>query len=69
VWFPTAALSSYIKWEEIDSNSAMATLSYKGVSASGVFSFNEKGEIINFVAERYMDSNNLFAIINKAYNV
>lgn len=45
VWFPTAALSSYIKWEEIDSNSAMATLSYKGVSASGVFSFNEKGRL------------------------
>ncbi|MCX9073426.1 MAG: hypothetical protein OIN88_02025 [Candidatus Methanoperedens sp.] len=27
VWFPTAALSSYIKWEVIDSNSARATMS------------------------------------------
>ncbi|MBO8129159.1 MAG: hypothetical protein H0Z39_08185 [Peptococcaceae bacterium] len=53
VWFPTAALSSYITWEEIDANSAKATMSYRGVTASGVFMFNEKGEVINFVAERY----------------
>lgn len=53
VWFPTAALSSYITWEEIDANSAKATMSYGGVTASGIFKFNEKGEVINFVAERY----------------
>ncbi len=53
VWFPTAALNNYIEWEEIDSNTAKATMSYGGVSASGVFKFNEKGEVINFTAERY----------------
>lgn len=52
---PTAALSDTIQWEEIDSNSAKATMSYKGVTASGVFTFNEKGEILNFVAQRYGD--------------
>lgn len=55
MWFPTAALSDYIQWEGIDSNSAKATMSYRGVTASGVFTFNEKGEVLNFVAQRYGD--------------
>jgi hypothetical protein len=53
VWFPTAALSSYITWEEIDANAAKATMSYGGVTASGVFTFNDQGEVIYFTAERY----------------
>lgn len=57
VWFPTAALSSYIKWEEVDANSARATMTYGGITASGVFTFNEKGEVLNFVAQRYRDVN------------
>ncbi|MCG9967368.1 hypothetical protein L9W92_04765 [Pelotomaculum terephthalicicum JT] len=56
-WFPTAALSSYIKWEEIDANSARATMSYAGITASGVFTFNEKGEVLSLVAERYGEFN------------
>jgi len=62
VWFPTASLSSYVTWEEIDSNSAKATMSYRGVTASGVFIFNEKGEVINFVAERYMELNGQYVL-------
>jgi hypothetical protein len=57
MWFPSAALSNYIKWEEIDSNSAKATMSYGGVTASGIFFFNEKHQVINFVAQRYMEKN------------
>ncbi|MDW7675783.1 MAG: DUF6544 family protein [Bacillota bacterium] len=53
VWFPTAALSNYITWEEIDQKSALATMSYGGVTASGVFNFNQKGEVVSFTAERY----------------
>ncbi|WP_066636427.1 DUF6544 family protein [Desulfolucanica intricata] len=55
VWFPTAALSSYITWEEINANSAKATMSYGEVTASGIFTFNEKGEVVNFSAKRYGD--------------
>ncbi|HBW38722.1 DUF6544 family protein [Desulfosporosinus sp. BICA1-9] len=55
MWFPTAALSEYIQWEGIDSNSAKATMSYMGVTASGVYTFSEKGEILSFVAQRYGD--------------
>ncbi|MCL5056654.1 MAG: hypothetical protein M1130_01385 [Actinobacteria bacterium] len=62
VWFPTAALSSYIEWEEIDANSAKATMSYGGITASGVFTFNGKGEVISLVAERYGEFNGRFLI-------
>lgn len=62
MWFPSAALSNYIKWEEIDSNSAKATMSYGGVTASGVFVFNEKQEVINFVAQRYMEIDGQYSL-------
>jgi len=55
-WFPTAALSDYIKWEEIDAHSARATMSYGGITASGVFTFNDQGEPVRFIAKRYRDT-------------
>lgn len=54
VWFPSAALSPYIKWEEIDSLSARATMNYHGTEGSGVFYFNENGDFKKFIALRYM---------------
>lgn len=62
MWFPTAYLSKYIVWEAIDNNSAKATMSYKGVTVSAVVYFNEKGELINFVADRYMDVGGKFKL-------
>ncbi len=62
VWFPMAALSDYIRWDPIDANSARATMSYGDVSASGVFSFNEKGENTQFVADRYFDNNGTYTL-------
>lgn len=53
-WFPSAALSPFITWEAIDSTSARATMSYAGVSASGVFTFSEDGRLLHFSAKRYM---------------
>ena len=57
-WFPTALLpSDYLEWKEIDSNSARAVIKDNGYTASGIFTFNEKGEIIKFVTnDRYMES-------------
>ena len=57
-WFPTALLpSDYLEWKEIDSNSAQAIIKDKGYTASGIFTFNEKGEIIKFVTnDRYMEA-------------
>jgi hypothetical protein len=52
-WFPSAALSNYIQWEALDSLSAKATMNYGGINASGIFHFNENGDITSFEAERY----------------
>lgn len=62
VWFPTAALNNYIIWNEIDDNNAQATMTYKGVTASGLFSFNDKGEVIKFEAERYGEFDKKFRL-------
>ena len=45
---PNAALQDYIVWEAIDDLHAKATISYYGSSASGIFMFNEKGEMLSF---------------------
>jgi len=57
IWFPSAALSPYIKWEPIDENCVKATMSYNGTVGSGIYYFNEKGEPIKFVTKRYKDIN------------
>lgn len=45
---PNAALQNYIVWEEIDDLHAKATISYYGITASGIFTFNENGEMLSF---------------------
>ena len=55
IWFPTAVVSDYISWEEIDTHSAKATMHYGEISASGIFRFNDSGDVIGFEAERYYD--------------
>jgi hypothetical protein len=52
-WFPTAALSNYMKWEAIDSVSAKATMTVEGQTVSGIFRFTENGDMIGFEADRY----------------
>ncbi|HOQ10399.1 MAG TPA: hypothetical protein PLG09_09780 [Syntrophomonadaceae bacterium] len=52
VWFPSAAVSSEIRWEEIDPYTAKATMEYKGVTGSGIFKFNDRGEVVEFKANR-----------------
>ncbi|HQG47430.1 MAG TPA: hypothetical protein PLG50_17365, partial [bacterium] len=53
VWFPSAALSPHIAWEAVDSLSAKATMSYGGVTASGIFTFTPDGDFSSFIADRY----------------
>jgi len=53
IWFPSAALNEYLIWEEIDEYHAKATMTYGEITASGVFTFNNKGEVVNYEAERY----------------
>ena len=56
IWFPSAALSPYMQWEGIDASSARATITQHGVSASGVFAFDDAGRVTRFSAQRYMGS-------------
>lgn len=56
IWFPTAALSPYISWEAVNENSARATMSFKGTTGSGLFKFTETGDVENFAAMRFKDS-------------
>ena len=53
VWYPSMALSPYITWEAIDEHSARASLSYRGTKGSGVFYFNDEGDFVKFIAQRY----------------
>lgn len=45
---PNAALQDYISWESIDETHAKATIFYYGISASGIFTFDENGLMTSF---------------------
>lgn len=53
--YPSAALSPYIEWEDIDEFSAKATMTYNGVSGSAVYHFNKAGDLEKISALRYKD--------------
>jgi hypothetical protein len=48
---PHAALQDYVSWEAVDDLHAKATISFYGISASGVFTFNESGEALAFTTD------------------
>lgn len=48
---PSAALQDFIVWEEIDDFHAKATISYYGITAGGIFTFNENGEMLSFTTD------------------
>ena len=60
MWFPAAVLSPYIDWEERDAGSAVATMSWGGVTAQAAFFFDSGGRLTNMVAERYNDTRDGF---------
>lgn len=48
---PNAALQDYVVWEEIDDLHVKATISYCGITAGGIFTFNSNGEMLFFVTD------------------
>ena len=54
-WYPTAALSPYISWEEEDAYTATATMKYADVAGSATFFFDEHYELVKVEAWRYKD--------------
>src|SRR5690606_18914798 len=51
VWFPSAALHSYMSWEAIDATSAMATFTIRNTCVNGVFRFSSEGNFVSFEAQ------------------
>jgi len=59
IWFPSAALAPYVRWEPIDERHARATLAFKNVNTSAVFEFDERGRFAGMAAQRYYDGKSL----------
>lgn len=53
VFFPSALLSAYVRWEAVDDHAARAYLTTSGQEVSAVFHFDEQYDVVNFVGERY----------------
>ena len=56
MWFPAATLSPYITWAARDATSAVATMSYGGVTASATFVFDAQGQLTTMTALRNNDA-------------
>ncbi|GAB4033818.1 DUF6544 family protein [Spirosoma jeollabukense] len=52
-WYPSAALSPFITWQPIDANQAQATMRYKGVTTSAIFTFDTQHRLVSVSAKRY----------------
>jgi hypothetical protein len=55
-WFPAGALADYITWEPLTTDSARATMSYAGTTASMTFRFGADGRLLESAAHRYNDA-------------
>jgi len=62
MWFPSSYLSEYIRWETVNANSARATITYEGISATAMLYFNDEGRMINFAAERCFTGNDGYSL-------
>jgi hypothetical protein len=56
MWFPAGAVSPYINWEEVNDNTATATMRYGDVEATATFFFDDEGRMTNMTAQRYQDA-------------
>lgn len=58
VFMPSFFLQEYLTWVSIDETRAECTITWGNLTASGIFTFNEIGEIIRFdTDDRYQDNN------------
>ena len=45
---PSAALKDFLIWESIDDVNARATITWDGITVSGIFTFSPEGELLSF---------------------
>lgn len=55
-WYPSAALSPYISWQEEDAHSATATINYSGLTGSATYFYGEHYELLKVEAWRYKEN-------------
>lgn len=55
IWFPSAALEPYLRWEAIDDHAVRARMTFGDVEAEGVFHVDAAGDPVRFEARRYRD--------------
>ena len=55
IWYPEAAAMDYIHWEQVAPDQALVTMTYKGVTATGTFTFHPNGLVQRFSAKRFGD--------------
>lgn len=53
IWFPSAAISPYIQWEEVNDQEVLAYFTYENLKVSGHFYFSREGKVIRFEALRF----------------
>lgn len=53
MWFPTAYLSDFIKWEAVDDNSAKMIMNYGGLTESATLYIDNEGKLLKFSCNRY----------------
>ena len=62
IWFPTAWLSQYIEWKEIDEHSAQAILRHANLTVAAVLHFNKGSQVVQITAERYREEDGKFIL-------
>jgi hypothetical protein len=62
IWFPTAFLGENITWQGIDDHSAQITFTDGGRSISARMVFDDQGRPVDFIAQRYYESNGKFSL-------
>jgi hypothetical protein len=65
-WYPSAALADYFTWQQVGTLQAKVTMTYAGISSSGIFTFDPDGDVQKFEAMRYFQRKE-GAILEKWY--
>jgi len=60
LWFPQAAVSDYLSWENVDENHANVTMKVGDVTATGIYAFDDAGNVTGFESQRYGDFDGAF---------
>ncbi|MBL8951567.1 MAG: hypothetical protein JNK82_12370 [Myxococcaceae bacterium] len=53
VWFPSAALEPYVRWQPLDDHRARATLTKDGTTVSADFTIDDRGRFESLTAQRW----------------